>query len=132
MLRPEPPQIRAVHHDLRRLVLPTPTLAQRLQQPLGGEHRHLRTVGDRALATVRDIEALDAPLTVALANLRATQELDRRAEGVAERAAEEAAAEGCPRRRHRYGLPAYFRDMTGTEGAVWQKCQTAPSTRTPA
>src|SRR5687768_12012928 len=85
-----------MHHRLRPLPTIAPVQAHRLQQSLGGEHRHLRVVSDRAVPSVRDIEALDSLVAVALANLVATLELDRRAECVTDRAAEEAAAKGCP------------------------------------
>src|SRR5688500_5546628 len=96
MLRAEPPQVRPMHHRLRPVVVPPLAQAQRLQQPFGGEHRHLRVIGDRAVTSVRDIESLDSLLAVALVNLSATHELDGRAERVADRAAEEAAAKGFP------------------------------------
>ena len=82
-----------MHDHLRRLVDPASMPAHGLQQPLGREHRHLRVIGDRASAAIGDVEARDALLSVAPADLRATQELDGRAERIADGAAEEAAAE---------------------------------------
>ena len=65
----------------------------RAPQPLGGEERHLRVVGDRAHAPVGRVHVADALGAVAGVDLREGEEFDGRAEGVADGTAEEAAAE---------------------------------------
>ena len=69
----------------------------RTQQALGREQRHLRVVGDRALAVESGGEFGDADAPELRADLRQRHELDRRAEGVAHCAAEQAAAKPPPR-----------------------------------
>ena len=75
----------------------------RAQQPLRGEQRELRVVGDRAVAPERLEVAVHAARPERRADLLERHELDRRAERVADRAAHEASAPTAAPRRRRLG-----------------------------
>src|SRR5438132_12111855 len=90
----EPAEVRIPHDGHGRTGDALDYLAMaRAQEPLRGEERHLRVVGDRPDASVGLVHVPDAIGAVALADLREREELDRRAERIAHGAAEEAAAE---------------------------------------
>jgi len=65
----------------------------RADQPLGGEQRHLRVVGDRPDGSVGLGEVADPLGSEALADALERVELDRRAERIADGAAEQAAVD---------------------------------------
>lgn len=69
--------------------LSEPTVV-RSQQPLAGEERHLRVVGDRTCAAVRRRKGGYPVWSEASADLGEAEEFDRRAECVAERASQQA------------------------------------------
>ena len=60
-------------------------------QPLGGEHGHLRIVGDRADPVIAGGKVLNARTPIFGGDLRPAVEFDRRAQGVAHRAPQKAA-----------------------------------------
>jgi hypothetical protein len=91
-LRREPAQVGAASHtgDRREAAILGPV--QRPEERLGREERHLGIVGDRAPAAVRGLELGDARRPEAPPDLVEPHELDRRAERVTDRAAQQTPA----------------------------------------
>ncbi len=71
------------------------------EQSLGGEQGHLRVIGDSPGAAVGGHVPGDARWPVPLADLVKGEELDARAESVADSAAEQAAPVAIAQRDHR-------------------------------
>lgn len=92
-LRPQPAQVRAVHHRHRLGASLHEGAKPGAQKALCGEHRHLRVVSDRAEPAERRRVIGDAVTAEPAANLGEAHELDGCAERVAHRAAEQAAEE---------------------------------------
>ena len=92
-LRQQPPQVRAAHrarHARDAVHRQTNVIPQ---HPLRGEERHLGVVRDGSEAPVGGGEVADAAVPEGPENLLGAHELDRRAERIADGAAEQAAPE---------------------------------------
>jgi hypothetical protein len=105
-----------------------------LEEALGREQRHLRVVGDRADAAIRFGGRHDSAGTETSANLGVSQKLNRRAEGVADGPAQQAASVAVKNRdawrmAHSFAVGAQGRLVDGTSAGDWRTSETGRSFR---
>ena len=86
----EPPKVGAVHDDPRFAVSGPSVTVLRTQEALGREQRHLRVIRDGSGTTVGDLEPGNALRAVLLPDTLQREELDRCAEGIPNRSAQQA------------------------------------------
>jgi hypothetical protein len=99
VLRGQPAPVRCP--DRGRRITAFGRLLPVAQQPLGGEQGHLGVVGYRPGPAVSGDVAVDPARPVAAADVGEGEKLDARAQGLADRAAEQAAAEAVAQRDQR-------------------------------